>query len=355
MKNFNTAGPCIPSDHYMVSIVSNEETIEKLIENKRYFILHAPRQTGKTTLMLHLMERLNQQGKYIALYVNVEAAQAWRNNITEVNQTIINEFRLKAKIFLLQEYQPSSACSACFENVGNEFSVFLTLWCLELQKPLVVFMDEVDALIGDGLISVLRQLRNGYTQRPKAFPQALCLIGLRDVRDYRIYSDASKRYIVGGSAFNIKEKSIRLADFTPAQVQALYAQHTDATGQVFTEAALQRIYELTQGQPWLVNALGRKLCFEEHAIAIEQIVTEIDVDNAAAILIKRRDVHLALIIEAILIGENQGEGQEPADFDWNENKQYLIDLGLVRSGKRGLEIANPIYQEIIPRELTAYQ
>ncbi|MCK5523492.1 MAG: AAA-like domain-containing protein [Thiomargarita sp.] len=365
MKKFNTAGPCVPSEHYMVQSAPHLSTIGKLIEDKRYFILHAPRQTGKTTMMLQLTENLNQEGKYIALYLNVEAAQPWRNRIAEVNQTIVNEFRINAKIFLPKEYQPSSAC---FENIGNEFSVFLIQWCLELQKPLVVFMDEIDALIGDGLISILRQLRSGYTKHPRAFPHALCLIGLRDVRDYRIYSDASKRYIVGGSAFNIKEKSIRLADFTLAQVKELYAQHTEATRQVFTEDALQRIYHLTQGQPWLVNALGRELCFEEYAIAYEQSVTETDVDNAAEILIKRRDVHLdqladklteprvAKIIEAILIGENQGESQEEeVHFNWNENRQYLIDLGLVRSGKRGLEIANPIYREVIPRELTTYQ
>jgi hypothetical protein len=158
-----------------------------------------------------------------------------------------------------------------------------------------------------------------------------------------------------------------LADLTLTQVQELYAQHTDATGQVFTEAALQRIYDLTQGQPWLVNALGRELCFDEQAIPFEQTVTETDVDFAAEILIKRRDVHLdqladkltepkvAKIIEAILMGENQDVEQQETHEDWNENKQYLIDLGLVRIGDYGLEITNPISREIIPRELTAYQ
>lgn len=367
MKNFNTAGPCVASDHYMVPNTLHEETIKKLIDNKRYFILHAPRQTGKTTLMLQLMEKLNREGKYIALYINVEAAQPLRNQIKAVNKVIMSRFEAMAEILLPKEYQPSEHCFTV-RAMEEGLQVFLSRWCMELPKPLVVFMDEVDALIGDSLISVLRQLRSGYTQRPKNFPQALCLIGLRDVRDYRIYSDASKRYIIGGSAFNIKEKSIRLADFTLAQVQALYAQHTQASGQNFTAKALQRISELTQGQPWLVNALGRELCFEEQAIPVEQAVTEIDVDNATEILIKRRDVHLdqladklteprvAKIIEAILIGENQGESQnEEVHFDWNENKQYLIDLGLLRSGKQGLEIANPIYREIIPRELTAYQ
>ena len=206
-KSFNTAGPCIPDDHYMVSITPRFESFKKLIDNKRYFLLHAPRQTGKTTLMLQLMEHLNQEGEYITVYVNVEAAQPLRNDIKAVNELIKSEFQVAAEINLAKEFQPSPRC---FE--GNNFSIFLTRWCLELPKPLVVLMDEVDALIGDGLISVLRQLRSGYTKRPRAFPHALCLIGLRDIRDYRIYSDASKRYIVGGSAFNIKEKSIRLND-----------------------------------------------------------------------------------------------------------------------------------------------
>ncbi len=352
MKIFNTAGPCVPGKHYMIP--PEFGNFKKLIDAERYFILHAPRQTGKTTLMLQLMKHLNEEGKYIALYVNIEAAQPWRNKIAEVNQTILNEIQLNAEIYLPKEIQPSPRT---LENSVNSFSTFLARWCMELPKPLVILMDEVDALIGDGLLSVLRQLRSGYNKRPKAFPHALCLIGLRDIRDYRIYSDDLKRHIVGGSAFNIKEKSILLNNFTYEEIKDLYAQHTTETGQSFTHQAIQKIYYLTQGQPWLVNALGRELCFDEHAI--DGKVTKADVDNAAEILIQRRDVHLdqladklteprvARIIESILVGADNKE-----DF-LNEDQQYLIDLGLIRKGTIGLEIANPIYREIIPRELTA--
>jgi hypothetical protein len=55
------------------------------------------------------------------------------------------------------------------------------------------------------------------------------------------------------------------------------------------------------------------------------------------------------VIQSILIGE------EIENTNFNQDKQYLIDLGLIRVGKQGLEIANPIYREIIPRELTAYR
>ena len=357
---FNTAGPCVPGDHYMIDKSERFHNVRQLIDDKRYFILHAPRQTGKTTAILQLMEELNSQDDYIALYVNVEAGQPWRNNIEQLNKTIVNAFRINAKIHLPLEYQPSSTC---FENIGNEFSLFLMNWCMELPKPLVLFMDEVDALIGDGLLSVLRQLRSGYTQRPKAFPHSLCIIGLRDIRDYRIYSDEHKKYIVGGSAFNIKDKSLRITDFTADQVNRLYAQHTGDTGQQFTDESLDRVFYYTQGQPWLVNALGRELCFDDYAIPLNQEITAVDVDEKVEILIQRRDVHLdqladklteprvARVIEAILVGENDGNKPEIQSDD----RQYLIDLGLIRRGKLGLEIANPIYREVIPRELTLYR
>lgn len=363
-KFFNTAGPCMPAKHYTISTASDFERIDRLIANEHYFILHAPRQTGKTTLMLELMKTLNKNGKYIALYVNIEAAQPFRNDIVSINNLIISEFESSAMTYLDAALRPSKSCFE-IRSMQRGISEFLSCWCMELPKPLVVLMDEVDSLIGDGLLSVLRQLRAGYTKRPKAFPHALCLCGLRDIRDYRIYSDGSQSYIIGGSAFNIKEKSIRLADFTREQVGELFAQHTHCTQQLFSDSAIQKIFDLTQGQPWLVNALGRELCFDEYAISSDQTILVTDVDKAVEILIQRCDVHLdqlmdklteprvARIIESLLLGEeNTSYVEEDQRTSLNEDQQYLIDLGLVRIGEHGLEIANPIYREIVPRALT---
>ncbi|MBF0237709.1 MAG: ATP-binding protein [SAR324 cluster bacterium] len=361
-KFFNTAGPCQPEDHYMVNFQPKFENILQLIDTKKYFILHAPRQTGKTTMMIQLAEQINREDQYVALYLNVESAQAYFDDVRAVNNSIISEFRIKSMVFLPKQYQPSAECY----RPEAEFSDFLTRWCLELPKPLVLFMDEVDSLIGHGLISVLRQLRSGYSMRPKGFPHSICLIGLRDLRDYRLYDGDGKKYVVGGSAFNIKDKSLTLSNFTLEQVKELYAQHTVAMGQSFTEEALQLIYTQTGGQPWLVNALGRELCFEAQKVPWNQMVTPEDVYNACEILILRRDVHLdqladklseprvSKIIEKILVGE-QAELFESTEEDrsaWNEDERYVLDLGLVKRGRTGLEISNPIYREVVPRELT---
>ena len=87
--------------------------------------------------------------------------------------------------------------------------------------------DEIDALVGDTLISMLRQLRAGYEERPKRFPISVILCGIRDVKDYRIHS-SNKEIITGGSAFNIKAESLRLGDFSREECLELLIdlQHT---------------------------------------------------------------------------------------------------------------------------------
>ena len=80
---FNTAGPNIVEDNYTIDPLSrfDLDDILTLIRQKRYFVLHAPRQTGKTSCLLALRDYINQEGRYIAVYANVEAGQAARNNV----------------------------------------------------------------------------------------------------------------------------------------------------------------------------------------------------------------------------------------------------------------------------------
>jgi len=98
----------------------------------------------------------------------------------------------------------------------------LARWSEENDRPLVLLLDEVDSLVGDALISLLRQIRAGYPDRPDAFPQTFLLCGVRDVRDYRIH-DGDHQIIAGGRAFNIKSESLRLGNFNQEEVALLYA------------------------------------------------------------------------------------------------------------------------------------
>jgi hypothetical protein len=208
------------------------------------------------------------------------------------------------------------------------------------------------------LISVLRQLRSGYTDRPALFPQSIILCGVRDVRDYRLYSDKEKSIITGGSAFNVKAKSLRLGNFDLDEIKILYNQHTEETGQKFSEEIFPLVWELTEGQPWLVNALGYEACFEmKQGRDRQKEITADMINQAKENLILRRETHLdqlvdklseervRRVIEPILASSIEAK-KIPAD-----DVNYVIDLGLIKKDRQ-IRIANKIYKEVIPRELT---
>ena len=239
---------------------------------------------------------------------------------------------------------------------------FLTQWCAALEKPLVLLLDEIDSLVGDMLVTVLRHLRAGYHNRPTSFPQSLVLCGVRDVRDHRLRLDEGKEVITGGSAFNIKAESLRLGDFRREHVEALYGQHTEATGQAFEPAAVNLAWELTQGQPWLVNALAYEACFREVAgrdrarpitraqvLAAKEVLIRDRVTHLHQLADKLREERVRRVVEAMLRGEDLEADVRPDDIE------YVLDLGLVRHARGGIEIANPLYREVIPRELTWIQ
>ncbi|MFZ1640194.1 MAG: ATP-binding protein [Candidatus Contendobacter sp.] len=295
MRFFNTAGPVNPADHYCLDPLRRIELdiLLPLIEQKKYFVLHAPRQTGKTTCLLGLREFLNAGDRYRCVYVNVEIAQAAREKVREAMQAILYACWMQAEAVSADLAQV--AIEPLLEQAG-EYGALQSLfghWSRASDRPMVVLIDEIDALIGDTLIAVLRQLRAGYADRPARFPQTVILCGVRDVRDYRIHSGSTKEIITGGSAFNIKAESLRLGNFTVEDMAALYAEHTAETGQRFTEDALARAWDLSRGQPWLVNALGYETCFRMPAgrDRAQPITAEL-LDEAKEALILRRETHL---------------------------------------------------------------
>ena len=363
MRTFNTAGPVVAADHYCIPPLERIEldTVLGLIRDKKYFVLHAPRQTGKTSALLALRDLLNSgaQGEYRCVYANVEAGQAMRGNVAEGMRTVLSQFALRASLTLGDDTL-ERVCRNAMNSAGPGGALSLTLsrWAAADRRPLVLLIDEIDALVGDTLLSVLRQLRSGYDQRPAAFPHSIILCGVRDVRDYRIHSIAEDRLVLGGSAFNIKSESLRLGDFSEQEVAALLAQHTAATGQAFSEEAQALIGARTAGQPWLVNALCYDACFR-HPPGCDRSrpITAAAVLEAQERLIQRRDTHIddlghklreervRRVVEPILTGS-----LEAACSD--EDLAYARDLGLVAQDAAGPpRIANPIYAEVVPRHL----
>ncbi|MCP4686802.1 MAG: ATP-binding protein [Desulfobacterales bacterium] len=360
MRFFNTEGPVNIRKHYCLPPLERLKLQEvlRLLDQEKYFVLHAPRQTGKTSCLLALMAHLNTEGKYKCLYFNVEAAQGAREDVYRGIRSVLGEMAKRARLYL-KDLTPHKIWKKILDENGEDGALneVLTEWSLESAKPLVLLIDEIDSLIGDTLISVLRQLRAGYDTRPDMFPSSVILCGVRDVRDYRLHSNKDKALITGGSAFNIKSESFRLGDFSREELEALYERHTGETGQKFSKEAMDVAWDLSEGQPWLVNALAYETCFKmEGSRDAAAVITGDIMRRAGESLILRRATHIDQlvdklneervfnVIDPVLRGLNLETRVSQDDI------QYVIDIGLLRRD-RGLRPANAIYKEIIPREI----
>ena len=360
-RQFNVAGPCFPAKHYMLPALDRMPEIRRLVEQEMYFVIHAPRQTGKTTAVQALVDEINKAGEKYALYCTLETLQ----NATEpaaANAAIRDLILDNAYSDPAFPGPPSAHEDAppAYGGIGLAVRTALRTLCREAGKPVVVFFDEADCLAGNVLISFLRQLRDGYVNRARVpFPDSIALIGMLDVRDYKAQIRPDGESLGQISPFNIISEDLMLRNFTEAEVAALYAQHTEATGQVFEKAALDNVWEFTRGQPWLVNALARECVVKIHAYDYSAPITAADIETAKETIIRRRDTHVDSLMERlreprvrrvmipVLLGENL-TGVSVNDEDY----RFVQDLGLLREENGALVPSNRMYAEIIGRYLS---
>ena len=362
-RYFNIAGPCIPGEHYMLPALDRLPEVRRLVSRRQYFAIHAPRQTGKTTAVQALVDEINAKGDMVAIYCTLETLQ----NATDIDNAMPKLKRLllrsaNAVPALAGSSAPNGRIDGCEQEAGwvvTAISDTLTDLCRRAGKPLVVFFDEADCLFGNVLISFLRQLRDGYVNRAKIpFPASIALIGMLDVRDYKAQIRPDGESLGQISPFNIISKDMLLRNFTAEEVAALYAQHTEETGQNFAPDVLGKVMDFSGGQPWLVNALARECIEEIHAFRYGETVTADDVETAKETIIRRRDTHVDSLMERLReprvrrVVEPVIFGGERTVSSNSEDWRFVVDLGLLREEKGSLVPANRMYAEIIGRYLS---
>ena len=351
MRFFNVAGPMDPEVHYTIPPLGRLDLarVERMVEGEEYFVLHAPRQTGKTSVLKALRDHLNERG-WRCVYESCEVATGCRDLDAAVRGVLGAMASAAARTLgdeSLREIWPPALAEL---GGGGAVRRSLRRWSEQSgEERLVLLLDEVDALDREVLVSLLAQLRSGYRGHPRLFPRSMVFCGLRDVRDYSGPADIP---------FNIVAEAFRLANFSRTEVEELLGQHTEETGQRFAPEAVEEIWNATAGQPWLVNALADQTCFEDEAgrdrtreIGVEAVET------ARERLFRKRPSHIRhleqrltdprvrRVIEPILAGRAAFLADEDDD-------SYVEDLGFVKV-EEPLEIANPIYRDAIPRILFA--
>ena len=362
MRFFNTTGPVVAEDHYHIPPLSRLDLDEvlMLIRQKRYFVLHAPRQTGKTSTLLALADDLNRSGAHRCVYVNVEIGQAAREDVEAAMRAILNELAGEAQ-HALQDRLLAAMWPEVLERAGphNCLREVLSRWAEADRTPLVLMIDEIDTLVGGhpavrapaiacGLSPTPAPLSAErdpvrYPRRPR-LPDSLLVRERGHRRRQRLQRQGPSR--CGWVTFHLR----RWARCSPSIPRKPVRP--------WTEAAQGEIWELTQGQPWLVNALAYEACFGNKAGRDRSRPIPADaLHDAREQLIARRETHLdqltdklqedrvRRVVEPLLCGV-QSAAAIPAD-----DLQYARDLGLVAQDDP-IRIANPIYREVIPRDLT---
>ncbi len=330
--------------------------VRRLIDRWEYFVVHAPRQSGKTTALEALAGNLTAEGHHVALRVSCETASVAGNDYQTAELQILSAIRDAAGQRLPERFRPPETWPDA--TPGRRIYQALQDWAVACPLPLVLLFDEIDSLSGQPLRSVLHQFRDGHTYRAHAFPASIAVCGMRDVRDYKAASGGEPSRLGTASPFNVAVESFRIGDFTLAQVAELFAQHTAETGQEFGPAAVERVFEHSQGQPWLVNSLANEIIVKMGVEPPASIAAE-HVDTARERLIVSRAPHF----ESLAARLNEPRVQrviEPliagtlpvVDEVWNDDVAYVRDLGLVAQDKP-VRVANPIYREIIVRILGA--
>jgi len=354
VRFFNTTGPCNPWDHYMLPpedrLVGAQ--LHRYIKDKLYWVLHAPRQTGKTTFLQNWMRKINSGDEAVSCYVSVERCQGIPESERSMPD-LCKAIQDNAAFFDLPvpDVKTTAPNSMLTEMLVNWSAIIA-------PKPLIVLFDEVDVLEGESLISFLRQLRGGFAGRDIGkFPVSVALVGMRDVKDY---ITVTKGGIAPnpGSPFNIKEDSAVLSNFTQTDIKNLFAQRTEETGQTINKDALDYIWEQSCGQPWIVNSLLKRATMrilpedDYSAITLEHI------KEAREQMVLARETHLDTLayrmedpkIEKLMATLITGN----VDLELAKSEAFRIcgDLGFVTMQKGVPSIANPIYNEVLARQMT---
>jgi hypothetical protein len=342
--------------------------VSDMIKGNYYFLVHAPRRSGKTTCLAALTDRINSEGQFYAIRCELAALSEISDAETAMSRIVdridaalesskVEEIRRLAFSFGSERYMALSVAKV--QPMLNDM-------CRALDRELVVFFDDADCLRESPLVMLLAQIKGGYDgrfgSRWSRFPRSLAIVGKRDIRDYpsRVRPDGTTAGFV--DLFNIKKKSLSLPDFTRDEIGALYGQHTAATGQVFEPEAVDRAWRWTEGQPWLVNVLADDIVAKRFGNDYSRTVTGADVDLAARDIItsedprfvdlreRIREPRVRRVTESVLVGAVCLPNAISDD-----DALYPVDLGLLKASPdfgNPLRPANPINEAIIVGTLT---
>jgi len=352
LRRFETQGNPIPGKQYLVENrhVVNQDgiPISELIDQGRYFTIFAPRQMGKTTFFVEFTRELSKNPLYVPIILSFQIVKDFTTPhfYEELRRDIAPQLLQRLEeVQCAKTNQVSTLCQNHAMVAHKSFkNFFAELNKIIQRKKIVIFIDEFDGIPELELANFLNTLREMYLGNKRVQTYLLHSIGLVGIRNF------AQLNITGTiSPFNIADQ-VRIPPFTLAEIENLYGQYTEETGQPFTPEACRRIHEETGGQPFLCNRLGQILTNNVKPDVVDPI-DEPDVQKALKILHDENNAHFANIVDkARRYRQTLARLVLAGDVSYNLRQEEVDELdlfGLIKSGPQGMaQAANPIYHRI---------
>ena len=251
-----------------------------------YITVWAPRQRGKSWVMQQTLQRLQKDARFDTVMLNLEDLRM-QPDVNKIVQTMAYEIIKELGLEEIRINNPVGTKDGLLGGALNllsylpwrirpQLSNFFASASLDqfhrlfeketLNKPLILILDEFDALNEEAISALAGVFRKIYLSRQyqtlKPFDQkkyllhGVALIGVRSVLGIE-----NKR----GSPFNV-QRSLYIPNLTKAEVKEMYQWYERESGQQVEEAVIKRVYDETQGQPGIVSWFGELLSetYNEH-------------------------------------------------------------------------------------------
>jgi hypothetical protein len=344
---FEKSGSVDPKASYYVKIENvvnpDNQDIKTMVDNGRYFSMFAPRQSGKTTFLEAVRDELHADPTYVVILLSFQNLKkvSKKQFYSQIRKKLYGQLKSRLKQVDCQKYDAvERLCDR--HHITDHLSfmhLFEELNQVIQSKKIVIFIDEFDGIPVKELENFLTTLRELYISYKKINQKALYSVGLIGIRNIT-------KLIVGGvSPFNIADH-VELPPFSLKNIRDLYCQYTEETHQPFTGEAIKKVYDETEGQPWLVNRLGTILTVKVKPGTIEPI-DEKDVEQAIKVLLREKNDHFDNLYEkAILYKETFIEIVfDHVKYKPNHKEQsWLEQYGLIKDKNGSAVVANNIYK-----------
>lgn len=250
MRRFCSYGPVNNKVHYYAP---RKELIDEAYtqlmgedpgEGGHYITVWAPRQCGKTWIMQQILFRLQENHRFDVLKINLEHLKD-ENKVPVIIETIAEEI--------------GEGLNKTFTGIKTRAQLQKIFKKGTLAKPLILILDEFDALTEKGINAIVSAFRNIYikridemdkpTEQKTYLLHSVALIGVRSVLGIEN---------VKGSPFNV-QRSVHIPNLTYEEVTDMFQWYEKESRQAVEPGIIDLLYKETAGQPGLVGWFGELL------------------------------------------------------------------------------------------------